>query len=172
MSSSAAARSALTPLRSAAWRERVLAGGVVISGATGSDRIGLAVDAAGDINADGYDDLLIGGYTNSVYLIWGSPTRLVSDTITNAMAYRFTGSTGQRAGQSVAMLGDANGDGFGDFVVSAHRDDEGASDGGAAFVVYGSNTWFDEVDTDAEVLHLREHQHQRVLDRVVQHVGS
>jgi hypothetical protein len=104
-------------------------------------RLGASVSAAGDVNGDGYDDLVAGAYwyasgqTNegAAFVYYGSAAGVgASPTIleSNQVSAEF--------GKSVSGAGDLNGDGFGDVVVGADRYDNGQTDEGAAFVYYGS----------------------------------
>lgn len=103
-----------------------------------SDRLGRAVSAAGDVNADGYADLLIGAplsdYTyvsgGVVHLVLGGPSPdLASGTRFGAER------SGDLAGEAVAAAGDVDGDGLDDFLVGAPGNNEGAFYGGAAYLV-------------------------------------
>ena len=111
------------------------------SPSTGTDDFGYAVANAGDVDADGYDDVLIGAPnadplgTNSgaVYLARGSTSGASLDA-----AYAAAPSLAYM-GRSVASAGDADGDGFGDVVVSAPFDHAGGvTDAGSVYIVYGS----------------------------------
>ncbi len=88
------------------------------------DLYGRSVAGAGDINGDGFDDVLVGapGYPSNrvgrAYAYYGSAAG-VTGTATNP-AWRFTGTAaGDAFGYSVAGAGDVNGDGFADVLVGA-----------------------------------------------------
>jgi len=74
-----------------------------------STGFGRSVDAAGDVNADGYGDVVVGAPgSNGVYLYLGSAAGLA------ATPSLTTGPVGSALGASVAGAGDVNGDGFDD----------------------------------------------------------
>ncbi|MEZ4692261.1 MAG: integrin alpha [Ignavibacteria bacterium] len=89
------------------------------AGSSSADaQYGISVSTAGDVNSDGYSDIIVGahlfngGQTNEgrVYVYKGSPTGLIS----NAYWTWETNQTGSQLGLSVACAGDVNGDGFSD----------------------------------------------------------
>jgi hypothetical protein len=105
---------------------------------------GYSVGTAGDVNGDGYADVIVGarsydhGQDNEglAFVYAGSASGL------NLVPYWFAESNQANAhlGQSVGTAGDVNGDGYGDVIVGAHYYAHGTDDEGAAFVWYGSAT--------------------------------
>ena len=105
-------------------------------------RLGASLASAGDINADGFGDVLIGdfAYDNGevnegrVYVFHGSAAGLSTTPAWTAE------SNQENAwfGNSVATAGDVNGDGFGDVIIGAYNYDNGESDEGRAYVYLGS----------------------------------
>ncbi|HCH65695.1 MAG TPA: hypothetical protein DFR83_23025 [Deltaproteobacteria bacterium] len=92
-----------------------------LSGVNGLDNFGRAVDAAGDVNQDGYADLVIGAFNGaSAYgqasVFHGSPTGLatVAATVVAGPAW------GAKFGNTVAGLGDVDGDGYPDVGMGGH----------------------------------------------------
>ncbi len=90
-----------------------------------SDVFGEAMAGAGDVNGDGYDDVIIGSPTSSegevgAYLYYGSAAGLPPSE--DALLY----SEGSREwfGGSVAGAGDLNGDGYGDLLIGAPSYDD------------------------------------------------
>jgi hypothetical protein len=135
--------------------------GVVIQGDTAGDCAGFSVSGAGDVNGDGFDDLIVGAYrgdnggvdAGQSYVVFGSDTgfgtavggRQVVDltTLTAAQGFIIQGdSAGDTSGHRVSGAGDVNGDGFDDLMVGAHWGDDGGSDAGEGYVVFGSGTGF------------------------------
>ncbi len=140
--------------------------GFRIDGNLDNDNSGYSVADAGDVNGDGYHDLIIGApgvqigntaNTNgAAYIVFGkasgfSPTidlgslngtngfKISNDSITNGML-----------GSSVAGAGDVNGDGFDDVVVGVPKANiNGNSNCGISYIIFGSNTSTAEVKTNS-----------------------
>ena len=111
-------------------------------------RMGFSCASAGDVNGDGYGDVIVGAIQYSApepregaaFLYLGSASGIGNGNPSNAHA-RFESNQGLAAmGIRVASAGDVNGDGFGDVIVSAHLYDAppNPTDAGAAFVFLGS----------------------------------
>jgi FG-GAP repeat len=125
--------------------------GFRIVGALASDNAGQAVSGAGDVNADGRADVIVGapGASNntvsgsgSAYVVFGkastTPVPLVSLEDDGA-GFRVDGATaGDGAGEAVSGAGDVNGDGRADVLVGARG--AGVNDPGAAYVVFGKTS--------------------------------
>jgi hypothetical protein len=120
----------------------------VYSGATGLplyqfngqnsvSRFGYCVSAAGDVNGDGYDDIIIGAWSADDNVL-NSGSAYVYSGDTGLLLHLFSGqSTNDRFGYSVSGAGDVNGDGLDDLIVGAN----GASNGfgsGSAYVYSGA----------------------------------
>ncbi|XAL99598.1 FG-GAP-like repeat-containing protein [Phycisphaeraceae bacterium D3-23] len=109
-----------------------------------SQRLGETVAGAGDVNGDGFDDIIVANpNASTAYLIYGSATIGASGSIVAAEVNGNNGfimSLSQTSlGLSAAGLGDFNDDGLDDFVLGAPRFDiNNEPSAGAAFVVYGS----------------------------------
>ena len=115
------------------------------SGNDPSAWFGVAVAGAGDVNGDGYADIVVGAYGHSggggtlrgqAYVFYGWPTGMPTFP-----AWIGTGSEDAAYfGYAVAGTGDVNGDGYGDIIVGAFGDDDGAgagADRGVAPVYFG-----------------------------------
>jgi hypothetical protein len=103
--------------------------------------LGQSVATAGDVNGDGYADVIVGayGYTNDLtkegraYVYAGSASGLLSSPY-------WTGEGNQAYadyGNSVATAGDVNGDGYSDVIVGAWKWANPSTEEGAAFVYLG-----------------------------------
>ncbi|MFT5584846.1 MAG: hypothetical protein ACI9VR_002433 [Cognaticolwellia sp.] len=110
-------------------------------GAASGDGAGSSV-AGGDLDGDGYDDLIVGASgasssTGAIYVVLGPLT--ASEDLASA-DITFTGAaSGDQAGVSIAV-GDSDGDGSADLVMGADYDDTSVSNGGAAYLFYGPFT--------------------------------
>ncbi len=110
-----------------------------------SSYLGTSVDGAGDADADGYDDLLIGAYHGGssyhgeVYLYLGAASPSSSMTTSDAGTTFVGESASDYAGKAVAGNGDTDGDGIMDIVIGATGNDDGGTDAGAAYVILGSS---------------------------------
>jgi len=123
---------------------------LVISGENIGDEFGRSLYYAGDINADGFDDVLVGasGYTETMavqgkfYLYLGSSTGL---NATPSVTYIGSAENGE-LGRSVFGAGDINGDGFDDVIIGAPgltKGGESSNSIGIAYVFYGSTDGLD-----------------------------
>ncbi|MDI7267127.1 MAG: integrin alpha [Myxococcota bacterium] len=106
-------------------------------------RFGLAVAVAGDVNADGYADLVVGAFMQdagatdegNAFVYLGSAAGL---PVAPSIRLDCPGNqAGAHFGISAAGAGDLNGDGFADIVVGASAYDSGAEDEGGAFIYHG-----------------------------------
>ena len=96
---------------------------------------GAAVAGAGDVNGDGYANVIVGAYgysgeTGRAYVYHGGPSGLSASP-----AFTATGAaTDENFGLSVAGTGDVNGDGYANLIVGADGFD---SDTGRSYVFHG-----------------------------------
>jgi len=112
-------------------------------GDTLADYLGSAVSGAGDVNGDGYDDVVVGAYGHDGQANMAGSARVYSGA-DGLILYTFTGDSSQdRLGYSVSGLGDVDKDGYSDVVIGIRYDDNGASNTGAARVFSGGMNFID-----------------------------
>ncbi|MBN9672984.1 Ig-like domain-containing protein [Roseibium aggregatum] len=144
--------------------------GFTFSGRSLTDLAGYSVSWAGDVNGDGIDDFLIGAplainssyieglaegqtpsavwQTGEAYVIFGSadglPENLSVEDLDGTNGIILSGAAyGDQFGYAVAYAGDINGDGIGDVVIGAPKDNNGVySDTGSIKIVYGTENGF------------------------------
>ncbi|HRF81553.1 MAG TPA: integrin alpha, partial [Flavobacteriales bacterium] len=114
---------------------------LLVDGLQPGERFGASLATAGDVNGDGYSDVIVGmpDYDNGantdagrVMVFLGSATGL-----SGTFAWIMNGTqTNVRFGHSVSTAGDVNGDGYSDIIIGA----PGHAGQGAVFVYHGSAT--------------------------------
>jgi hypothetical protein len=122
---------------------------VVLVAESSGDCFGYGLSSAGDINNDGYDDVIIGAYANATdgectgkaYIYYGS------SSMDNDADVVFTGEIGDYFfGWSVSSAGDVNGDGYDDVIVGAYRDCLYQTRAGQAYLYFGGSSMSNGAD--------------------------
>jgi len=125
--------------------------GFRIDGAKAGDASGFSVSSAGDVNGDGYDDLIVGAFgadpgghqiAGAAYVVFGKHGGFASAIdlahLNGNNGFRINGTkAGNYTGLAVSAAGDVNGDGFADVVVGALNADPNGKSSGSSYVVYG-----------------------------------
>ena len=125
--------------------------GFQISGEPDVQRAGTQLASAGDINGDGFDEVLIAandGDSRTSYLVFGKGTgfdanlNLSSLDGANGFEIRVSEATGPSGFVSVSSAGDINRDGFDDLVVGNGDAHVNATRSGESYVVFGRAAGF------------------------------
>jgi hypothetical protein len=129
--------------------------GFEISGVSGGDASGRSVGSAGDVNGDGFDDLIVGApfadangsASGASYVVFGHAGSFAADVqladLDGTNGFRISGeAAGDASGRFVSSAGDVNGDGFDDLVIGAPYADANGISSGASYVVFGQAEGF------------------------------
>jgi subtilase family protein/Big-like domain-containing protein/cadherin-like protein/FG-GAP repeat protein len=137
--------------------------GFVINGVDPDDESGSSVSSAGDVNGDGFDDILIGAdkadpnnknLSGETYVIFGKASGYtaefeLSDLLTGngSAGYIINGiDVLDRSGHSVSMAGDINGDGFDDILIGAISGDPGGQlSSGESYIIFGKASGYNAI---------------------------
>lgn len=107
---------------------------VTMTGEAAADIFGISVSSAGDVNGDGYSDVIVGAegyftFTGRAYVYFGGTS------MNNTADVSMTGeATYDYFGESVSSAGDVNGDGYSDVIIGA---DAYSTNTGRAYVYFG-----------------------------------
>jgi predicted nucleotidyltransferase len=128
--------------------------GFQINGEAAGEMSGFSVASAGDINGDGFADLIIGApradpngsYSGASYVVFGKASGFAANfdlsSLNGTNGFQINGEAAyDQIGFSVAAAGDFNGDGFADLIIGAPAPATYGS--GASYVVFGKASGFD-----------------------------
>jgi methionine-rich copper-binding protein CopC len=131
------------------------AGSIVVRAPSSTSPKALGSDVAGigDVNGDGYDDMVIGAYAEvtpgyyspegAAYVVYGNAsgtvTSLAAGGIAPNLGFKLMGGYSSSLGVSVSGVGDVNGDGLADMLIGANTNGT-TNTGYTAYVIYGRTT--------------------------------
>ncbi|NBW41123.1 hypothetical protein EBR25_08985 [bacterium] len=101
------------------------------------DQFGYSVDGAGDVNSDGFADVIVGAYGDDDNGSQSGSARVLSGSDGSTLHTFLGDATNDYLGTSVAGVGDINGDGHADIAAGAYGDDNGYTDSGSVQVYSG-----------------------------------
>ena len=129
--------------------------GFRLNGVAAYDFSGRSVSTAGDVNGDGFDDLIVGSAgadpngsgSGSSYVVFGQASGFSAamdlSSLNGSNGFRLDGEAkGDRSGFSFSTAGDVNGDGFDDVIVGAGGADSNGDRSGSSYVVFGQASGF------------------------------
>ena len=130
--------------------------GFQIDGAKSGDGNGVSVSDAGDLNGDGFNDIIIGSpyadpngsKSGESYVIFGSstpfPNRFDPANLDGTNGFKINGvGANDLSGARVSGAGDINGDGYADIIIGAYNGDaNGNQNSGESYVVFGKSSGF------------------------------
>jgi hypothetical protein len=118
--------------------------GFTINGIDEGDFSGYSVSSAGDVNGDGFNDLIIGTFrVGESYVVFGKAEAFSAvvdlGSLDGMNGFTINGiDEGDYSGYSVSSAGDVNGDGYDDLVIGAlGADPNGRYDAGESYVIFG-----------------------------------
>lgn len=115
-----------------------------VEGNTPNAQFGVSIASAGDVNGDGFSDLIVGAsnfdtglaFEGKAYVFHGS-----SNGLSTTAAWTATGGQANAYfGRVVSSAGDVNDDGYSDVIVSAQLYDDDQANEGRVFLYHGSGT--------------------------------
>jgi uncharacterized repeat protein (TIGR01451 family) len=111
------------------------------------DESGRRVSGAGDVNGDGYSDMIVGAARNGTVGYWAGITHLILGRPAADWGLRFPlaaadasfvgEETGDQSGRRMSGAGDVNDDGYDDFIIGAPHNDRGGEMAGSAYLILG-----------------------------------
>jgi hypothetical protein len=110
---------------------------LALSATTSLDFSGRSVSNAGDVNGDGYDDLIIGvPFDSKCFVLFGTVNGFMNMTEGFTI---FGAQSSDLTGWSVSGAGDVNSDAFADIIIGAPMSVQSGKVSGTVYVIYGGS---------------------------------
>ncbi|PIZ54139.1 hypothetical protein COY26_00030 [Candidatus Woesearchaeota archaeon CG_4_10_14_0_2_um_filter_33_10] len=118
---------------------------IIINGSDNWDMFGIETASAGDVNGDGYSDVVVGAlyskvngiFTGRAFIFYGS-NNLLSSINSASADVRINGSGFYAMfGWALASAGDVNGDGYSDVIVGSYNNSDNGLGTGQAYIYFG-----------------------------------
>jgi hypothetical protein len=116
---------------------------LTLTGQTEGEGFGIGPGDAGDVNKDGYDDLVVGAWRYSVAASSGGRVYLFSGKDGSLMGTITCRIPGDTFGFDATGIGDVDGDGVIDFLLTSAWSGVNGYRSGRAFIISGKSVWGD-----------------------------